>query len=102
MYQLAELTTPLPRLGAKPGLTELCHMLVPVRPMAKHRESVYQPAEKLVVVSAPMQSTNMWLMGNAYFMSEQMAFLQLVSISIQENGLLVTKAPAITNMVFSA
>lgn len=80
---------------------ELLHIQAPGRAMAKHGEWVYQPAEGSAVVSVPTQSTKMWLMGNAYFMSEQMAFLQPICISIQGNRLLVTKAPAIRNRVFS-
>lgn len=60
-----------------------------------------QPAEEAAVVSVPTQSTDKWLMGNACFMLEQMAFLWPVCVSIQENRLLVTKAPYITNRVFS-
>lgn len=80
---------------------ELLHIQAPGRAMAKRRECVYQPAEESAAVSVPTQSTNMWLMGNAYFMSEQMAFLQSICISIQGNRLLVTKASAIRNRVFS-
>lgn len=53
------------------------------------------------MVSIPTQSANMWLMGNAYFMAEQMVLLQPISISIQGNRLLVTKAPAIGKRVLS-
>lgn len=40
-------------------------------------------------------------MGNAYFMSEQMAFLQAICISIEGNKLPVTKLLSIRNWVFS-
>ena len=47
--------------------TELLHVQAPQRAMAKHRECVYQPAEESAVVSIPIQSTNMWLMGKCIF-----------------------------------
>lgn len=39
-----------------------------------------QPAEEAAVVSVPAQSTDKWLMGNACFMLEQMAFLWPVCV----------------------
>lgn len=97
--QLSELTTPLPSAGSKArasqGSSTLWLLWDPWHSTGN------QPAEESAVVSVPTQSTNMWLMRNAYFMSEQMAFLRTICISIQENGLLVTKEPSITNRVFS-
>lgn len=70
VYQQSELTTPLPSAGSKARpshssctlwlLWDPCHT------------TGNQPAEESAV---PTQSTNMWLVRNAYFMSEQMAFL---------------------------
>lgn len=95
---------PQPVHGSKPRASKNSSMVkLPCnlqKTTANHREYAYQPAEELAV-SIPAQPTNMWLMGNAYFMSEQMAFLQAICISTEGNKLPVIKLLSIRNWVFS-